>query len=112
VGGRTKIVEVLCMRSKVHWLNCLLLSRDEMAGCAAGQGCRTGGLVHVNTSLYSAVSVTREAYTRARLHVSQDKVTTSFLLLQQHSTYPACPFFQRKFAERVFCEHTVMGLYL
>lgn len=70
------------MGSKVHWLNCLLLSRAEMAGCATGQGCRTRGLVHVNTSHYSAVSMTRETCKRARVHVCQDKVTISFLLLQ------------------------------
>lgn len=58
------------------------------------KGCRMGGLVHVNTSLYSAVSLTRETCTRAWVHVSQNKVTTSFLLLQQHFTYSTCSIFK------------------
>lgn len=65
-----------------------------MTGCAVSQGCRMGGLVHVNTSLYSAVSLTRETCTRAWVRVSQNKVTTSFLLLQQHFTYPTCSIFK------------------
>lgn len=89
--GRTKIAEVPRMGSKVHWPNCLLLSRAEMAGYAAGQNCRTGGLGHVNTSLYSAVNMTRETCSRVRVHVSQDKVTSSFLLFQQHITLHTQP---------------------
>lgn len=89
--GRTKIVEVSQMGSKMHWPNCLLLSRTEIAGWAAGQYCRTGGLVHVNISLYSAVIAMRETCSRARVHVSQDRVTTSLLLLQQCITDITCP---------------------
>lgn len=112
--GRTKIVEVSQMGSKMHWPNCLLLSRTEIAGWAAGQYCRTGGLVHVNISLYSAVIAMRETCSRARVHVSQDRVTTSLLLLQQRITDITCPppffFFQRKSTERVFCKCTLQWI--
>lgn len=90
MGGGTEIVEVLQMGVTDPLSKVLFAVRGWVAGGAVSQG----GLGIVSTSLPSSASLTRETCTRAWLHVSQNKGTTSFPLLQQHITNPTCSVFK------------------